>query len=443
MKFTKTILLMFILLYSAGNSIAQELLDGIRAVINNEIILHSEVLIRARQTAIEMKLEIDPNDDAAWQKLYDEALVYLVDTKVIVSKAIEDSITVSEDQVETATNQRMSAMERRAGSREELEKITGQTYRKLKEIYTERMREEYLISQMKQRVISQVTVSRSEVEEFFEKNKNDKTIIQDRQNSYTFSHILKYPKPNSESFQKNLAVIKSISDRITAGEDFEALAIEFRNDSATGISSNDAQIVPKGEYIVDIENGVLSVDSGAVTQVMVSELVPLKTWGYHIFKNLGETQNNFRFKHIFFSYTVGVEDEAAYVDSLNYYKSKIKDGWRFEDVVAEHSDDEETNKSKGQIGTHNADSEFFNTFPEFKTAVQDLEVGEISEPFKTQYGYHLIKLSFKTTARPVNITEDWEYIKRLNINEKRQMYFENWIVAAKSEVFIDIKPMKK
>ena len=76
---------------------------------------------------------------------------------------------------------------------------------------------------------------------------------------------------------------------------------------------------------------------------------------------------------------------------------------------------------------------------EFKNTIETLEVGEISQPFKTKFGWHILKLNGRENAREVDIDKDWDKIEAWALNIKRQREFQKWLEEIKKDVYVDIK----
>ena len=77
--------------------------------------------------------------------------------------------------------------------------------------------------------------------------------------------------------------------------------------------------------------------------------------------------------------------------------------------------------------------------PVFKNVLTDLEVNDISEPFKTEFGYHILKLNSREDARNLNLENDWEQIRQLALNFKIEKEYSKWIASIKKEVPIEVK----
>ena len=68
-----------------------------------------------------------------------------------------------------------------------------------------------------------------------------------------------------------------------------------------------------------------------------------------------------------------------------------------------------------------------------------MKEGDISKPIKTDYGYHIIKLHKRSSARQLSLEKDWEKIEGLALNMKRQKEYVKWIDELKQEIPIEYR----
>ncbi len=76
---------------------------------------------------------------------------------------------------------------------------------------------------------------------------------------------------------------------------------------------------------------------------------------------------------------------------------------------------------------------------EFVFALNGVEVGQYSEPVKTQYGFHVLRLNSKESARDIDFEKDYDRIAEMALNHKKQQELKKWIDQMKKEVYIEYK----
>ena len=101
-----------------------------------------------------------------------------------------------------------------------------------------------------------------------------------------------------------------------------------------------------------------------------------------------------------------------------------------------YSDDENSKEDKGYLGVWEVEK---LAIPAFKDIVDNLEVGEISEPFKTEYGYHILKLTSHIPPRRLTLEDDWEQVQQIALNFKMEKEYASWIQRIKTEIPIEYK----
>ncbi|MBZ2174414.1 peptidylprolyl isomerase [Schnuerera sp. xch1] len=109
-------------------------------------------------------------------------------------------------------------------------------------------------------------------------------------------------------------------------------------------------------------------------------------------------------------------------------KEKLSNGKKFEDLAKEYSTDS-SSENGGDLG-------FFGKgqmVPEFEKAAFSMKVGEISDPVKTEHGYHIIKVEDKKEAKEVNYESSKEDVKDAIFQQKLPQVFNTWIQEKMTE----------
>ena len=134
-------------------------------------------------------------------------------------------------------------------------------------------------------------------------------------------------------------------------------------------------------------------------------------------------EESVRAKHIL----VDTEEKAQEI------KTKISEGVSFEEAAKEHS--------SCPSGSQGGDLGFFTRgrmVPEFEEAAFASAIGEISEPVKTQFGYHLIKVEEKKPATAKSFDEVKDQLKMNLLSQKQNIAYMNFINKLKQEQDVKI-----
>ncbi|HHY80872.1 MAG TPA: foldase [Thermoanaerobacter sp.] len=124
---------------------------------------------------------------------------------------------------------------------------------------------------------------------------------------------------------------------------------------------------------------------------------------------------------------VGSEEKAKEV------KQKLQDGEDFAELAKTYSTDTSNNQQGGELGYFSKGQ----MAPEFEAAAFSLKVGEISDPVKTEFGYHIIKVEDKKEAKEATYEESKDKIKEALLEEKLSAAFSTWIREKFSEYKIE------
>lgn len=215
------------------------------------------------------------------------------------------------------------------------------------------------------------------------------------------SHILIMVDENAtpEDTLKAYNKISRVIDELSAGKEFSVAAIEYSEDP----SARDTKAIPnkqrakkgnKGDLGYFTVFNMLYPFESAAYSTEVGEISPIirTKYGYHIINvtDVKDAMGSAQVAHIF----VAIRPDASKQDSLrktekvNNIHDKIQGGLSFEDAVLEYSEDKGSIKNNGQLSPFTCN----RVVPEFVEIVDILEVGDVSDPIKTDYGYHIVKL---------------------------------------------------
>jgi peptidyl-prolyl cis-trans isomerase SurA len=155
---------------------------------------------------------------------------------------------------------------------------------------------------------------------------------------------------------------------------------------------------------------VYPFESAAYNTAVGEVSMPTRTrFGYHLLKVDSKTDalGVAQVAHIYVTLRPNASDEevAQKEEKINNIYSKIKEGMSFEDAVVKYSEDKGSAKNKGQLSKFTCNK----VVPEFVDAAKNLKPGEISEPIRTMYGFHIVKLLSRET--PGTFDEEKEELK--------------------------------
>lgn len=356
------------------------LLDRIAAVVNDGVVLESEVddqmkQVTARLQAQNMTL---PADSVLRKQVLDRLILQRIE----LEQANRDGITISDDQLNSALE---DVARRNNIPFSELPTVLSQQGIDYAS-YREEMRQQLTIGLLRQRdVLQRIVVTPREIDQFLAKQTKQPQTNEE----YNVSHILIAVPPNATPAQIAQAQQRAndVYQRASKGEDFGKLAVAYSN-SEDALEGGSLGWRKGSELPTFLTSLILSLKPGQVG-------APLRTpTGIHIVKlNQVRTQDKkdiveqIHVRHILLK-TTSLQDDATVRERLEQIRQSIMKGQSFAVAASAASQDPGSASDGGDLGWQSPDA--FD--PTFTAAVEKLKVGEISEPFKTQYGWHIAQL---------------------------------------------------
>ncbi len=126
---------------------------------------------------------------------------------------------------------------------------------------------------------------------------------------------------------------------------------------------------------------------------------------------------------------------VAELETANEIVQELKNGADFAELAAQYSTDPGTKEEGGDLGWFGRGQ----MVPEFEDAVFAMEVGQISQPVKTQYGYHIIKLTDRKDPHIPDLSEVKDEVRDDYLEEMRDKKFDEWYAGIYEQADISIK----
>ena len=428
-----------LLLASAAGPRAQaqqaQVVDRIAAVVGDNIILKSEVDQMVRRRSQQQSTSYS---DALWM----ESLQTLVDQKLLAEKARRDTtLEISDQQVSNQLDRQIQRLQQRAGGREQLEQIYGKSVLEIKETFRPELRDQLLAQRLRQRRMQDISITPSEVRQWFERIPTDS--LPDIPPTVRLSHIVRFPKPTQEARQEARSTISSIRDSIVNnGASFEAMAREF-SDHPTASSGGRLSGITLDDLVPEFAAVASRTPIGTVSQVFYND----SQNGFHILRVNSKSGDAVNLNHILIR--VGGTDTEAAKARLRAVRDTLlnNEDVTFERMARRHSEEDRSAQNGGRVtdpqsGTRDLVLDRLN--PSWRQTIEQLEVGEISRPTSVQLlngedAFHIVRLDRRTPAHRANLDMDYERIRQLALQEKRNRKMQEWIDQLRDEVYVDIR----
>jgi len=423
----KIIFFSLLLLLSNQLFAQQQVIDKIVAVVEDEIILQSELTQYALNIAFQFR--IDPRRESErFEQLQRETLQNLINQKILLAKAEEDSIEVEERQVESVLEEQVNRMIQQVGSEEKLEEQVGMSIKKLKRNFKDDVRKNLKVEKLQQTKFSQIKITRREVEEFYNTMKDS---LPELKETVDISHVLLEVKPGEESEKSAKEKIETLLQRVKNGENFEDLCQQFSEDPGSASRGGEIGFMQRGDFVPEFEEVAFLLEPGDISDVVKSR------FGFHIIQCIERKGDKINVRHLLIRLEPTDVDEDDTEKKAKEIRALLDDPEKdFKTIAKQYSDDETTREQGGHLGlfeTENLQEQ------EFRAVIDTIKPGEISQPFKTKFGWHILKLNSKQEPRPISLEKDWERIEAFALNMKRQKEFQKWLEEIKKNVYVEIK----
>lgn len=416
----------FILFFIGSALIAEDFIDGIVAIVGDEIILYSELMQTTQGFAIQMGIDPQQQKDKL-EALKKEVLQNLISERVLLAKAEEDTITVEDQQVDTELENKIQEFVRQLGSREKVEAQFGMSIQKIKRDYRDEVRKQLIVQKVRMEKLQALTVSRHDVEDFFLTMQDS---LPERKPMVHMSHILLNIRASDKTRQVSLDKIREIQKKLKAGEDFEALAKQYSQDPGTAGRGGNLGFVERGMLYKEFEEVAFNLENGEISDIVETPV------GFHIIQMIEKRGERINIRHILIRLETTETDESRIVQELQALRSRALAGEDFAELAKKYSEDETTKNDGGDLGWLPVE---MLQIEQFKNLAFALKAGEISEPFQTPFGYHLVKMIEKKPARKLNLTDDYDDLQNMALNMKQQKILEEWVNELKKSIYIEMK----
>ncbi len=402
-----------------------EMLDGIAAVVNDGIVLKSQLEIEIQR--IVQRLESQGTQIPPMSTLAEQVLERLVVNQIQLQRAERVGIRISDETLNVALS---NVAQRNNTSLSELPEMLGSEGVDYA-AYRAEMRDQLAIEQLRQRdVIGRIGITPKELEEYLERQKG--RAFQNQEFKLSQILISVSASATAEQIEAAEQVILDIYKRIQAGESFVEQAIAL-SDGQKALEGGDLGWRKGDELPTLFAEIVPGLGIGQVSEPVRSAS------GFHLVKlddRRGSDpimQQQTHARHILISTNEVLDDEAVY-QKLIELRQQILDGDSFEAVAKVISEDPGSAVDGGDLGWAGPDV----FVPEFQAVCDELEIDEISKPFQTSYGWHIIQL---LDRRMHDTTEEIQRQRAIMAirNSKMSEETELWMRRLRDEAFVEYR----
>ena len=402
-----------------------EKLDGIAAIVNDDVVLLSELNERFDSFKAQLtpqQLRQIPSEDA----IIGQILERLIVESIQLQEAELRGIVLDDEEVnETARNY---AAEQSLTLDQLREALTaeGVTY----DAFLAEIRRQMTLARIQQIMVNRrLYVSQRDIEDF----RKSPYFQELASEEYRIGHILLAIDSSAGADAATRA--KDTADflirELDKGTELSGLAVNY-SASNTALEGGDLGWRKASQIPSLFSDQILEMEVGEVAEPIQNSL------GIHIVQLLDKrgasttTGESSLVRHILVSSSaIRSEDEVEAL--INEIKQRIDQGEEFAKLAEEFSDDPSSALAGGDLGWNNGE----NFVPEFQAAMADAEVGVVTEPFQTEYGWHILEVQER---RIEDLSEDAlnELALRAIYERRFDELLQGWIKEVRDEAFVQI-----
>jgi peptidyl-prolyl cis-trans isomerase SurA len=408
-----------------------DLLDRVVAVVNTDVITKQELdreIVSANESLRRQGTPLPQRE-----VLEKQLLERLITKNLLIQQARQSGLRVADSELETALERIASdnKMKGVAALREAVEQ-TGTKF----DQFREDVRGEILIGRLRDREIdSRISVSDAEIQSFLRAQQDS---VGDKADEYNLSHILvQLPEQASpEELRLRRARAEAALIQIRQGADFRQIAASY-SDAGDALQGGEMGWRPAGRLPSIFLSALKPMKAGQVSDVLRSPA------GFHILK-LNDKRGNdspllvtqTHARHILIRLNEVVAENDAR-NRLNDLKDRIEHGTDFAELARLHSDDNSAARG-GDLGWVSPG----DTVPEFERAMDGLKPGQVSAPFKSAFGWHIVQV---LERREQDMAQDRQRMAARQALRARKSdeQWQEWVRQQRDKAYVEYKLEEK
>jgi len=414
---------LLLLSFNAKAEIA--LLDRVVAIVDDDVVLYSE--LNQRMAGILSRIQQSGTQAPPEEILRKQVLEQLISERLQLNMGYNAGIRISDEEV----NQTLARVA--ASNNVSLEDYIAQIHASGSTLANVRQEivDEIIIMRVQQgQVMRRIRISEQELTNFLNSEEGRLVTSPD----VNIGQIL-LSVPSSSSSDETKAIVEklnNIEEQLNAGADFKQLAIA-NSDDQSALEGGDlgwrkmAQL--PGVFIEAVE----SMDVGQVSKAIRSAA------GYHLIKLYDRRGGGEKLIEQHFSRHIllkpnQIRDEAATIQLLNQLRDRVKEGEDFAVLSKEFSEDPGSALKGGELGWSTPGM----FVAEFEQTMSGIALNEVSEPFRSQYGWHILQV---TDRRMQDFSDNILRNGAENLLRQRKFAEELqvWLQEIRDEAFVEIK----
>lgn len=422
----------FVMLFSTNlkSQLKQgDLIDGIAAVIGDEIVLESDVNEQMHYA----KQQGASNTDKC------EFLENLINNKLLVYEAKKDTLIENRSAAikEQATAKYNQLLAQFPDEKAMLAAYKFRTGYEMKNAIEKIDTDTYYGQAKYQRVTDKADVTPNEVTDFYNLYKTQLPEIKDE---VTLAQVMVFPKLTESHKDELINRLKKIKQDIIGGESFESQARIYSEDPGSASNGGLMKNITKGQMVKPFEAAALNLQEGEISDPVESE------FGYHIIQLVKKSGKIYDARHILFMATPTEEEIKIAKKKLDSIRTLIIEGkMTFKDAAFKFSDDKRTKFNGGVIpgadGSNKIERESIPGTITYELAglnKNDITTAFEDEDERKRKVVKIIKVEDVIPSHQTTLETDFDRIKQMALNKKKNEMVEKFVNSKLPTTFISI-----
>jgi peptidyl-prolyl cis-trans isomerase SurA len=412
----------------AAPSSTGEQVDGVAAVVGDDVVLQSEV---DEQVYLLLQQNNARPDSVQVQQLRKDVLDKLIDDRLIVTEAHHQALTVTDAEVEKNVEDALADTKKRLGSDAAFQaelKNEGLTEDGLKKRYHDEVSKQLLANALLRKQLPKVDVTPADAEKYF----NDHPDKFPKRPASIHAQVIFIPI-EADTLEK-AAVRRRAAEalaRIRKGEPFSRLAQNLSEDPGTAPSGGDLGWFKRGTLDSTFELAAFKLPVGVVSGIVQTP------FGFHLIKveEVDKVKGEIHARHILFRITPTEADAERTKKRMLDIRTQAVKGVDFGTLARRYS------KYQGPAGPDGDLGELpMNVFtPDFKAALDTLELGEVSEPLLNAQGYNLFKVLDRSPERAYQLSEVKDDLPDMVRQAKLKEQYDLYVADLRKKAHIEYR----
>ncbi|WP_372474569.1 peptidylprolyl isomerase [Capnocytophaga sp. ARDL2] len=414
---------------------SKKTIDGVVAVVGSHVILESDI------DKMFLEAEVKQSDMSNFTRC--QVLGSLLENKMFAHHAVQDSIVVSDAEINSIVDNQLDRMIEYYGSVENAVKMQKKkNFEEIKTALHDIVKTNRLASAKQYAIVDKVQITPEEVRQYFNSFPADKLPIIEE--AYELSEIVIKPVVSQEEKQKVIDQLNEIKQRVLDGYSFQMQATLYTEDPGSIRTGGFYKMNKKTPFVKEFKDVAFSLKEGEISDPFLTE------YGYHIIYLEKIDGGDLDIRHILISPKPTEEAITEAQKKIEDLRVRILNKEiTFSDAARMYSESKDTKSSGGLIsfsaeGETRIPAQALVEDSNLFYAVNKLQEKEISQPYyaselgRQEKVYKIIEMTRKIPRHTADFSTDYMEIKEQALLAKQQKQIQKWINEKVEDTYIYI-----